>query len=437
MNDFIKSRFVINISWNLLGFVVPIISAILAIPFLIKNIGLERFGILTLIFSLIGFMNVFDFGLTRAITRSVVKYKDDKNRLLSSIKTGWFLLLCVLLCISISLLFANRYISETIFNPSNKIIEQEINHSLIFIALSLPFVISQSVFVGVMEGCDAFKKISLGRIPFSLLMYLVPVTISFFIPSLSYITFSLCILRVIMAIIFYLLMSRELIKISKQKIMEAKISKNICFELIKYGGWVSVSNIIAPIMLYIDRFFVSSIIGASVVAYYTTPYEIVSKMSIVAVSISGVLFPLLSSKIFTDINSANKYFLKATFGIFFVLIIPVLLGLFLSKTILELWIDHSFAEQSYIIFCGFLIGFLIHGLMQPAFTWIQASGKPFITALAHVFDILLYVFYFPYLTKHYGTVGAVSAWVLRVSISLLVLHSIRFFLYKRGLNEKI
>jgi hypothetical protein len=64
-------------------------------------------------------------------------------------------------------------------------------------------------------------------------------------------------------------------------------------------------------------------------------------------------------------------------------------------------------------------------------------GKHYITvtALAHLFDFLLYIIYFPILTKQFGNQGAATAWILRVSISLIVLHSIRYILYRRILNE--
>ncbi|MHA7847606.1 flippase [Serratia sp. D1N4] len=429
-----KDKFIKNISWNLVGFVFPILAAIVIIPLLMKNIGMERFGILTLIFALIGFMNIFDFGLTRSITNSVVKYRNSETQLLASIKTGWFIIVVLLSVVALLILLFHRSITESIFNVSNAVLEQEVNNSLLIIALSLPFVISQATFTGVLEAFGCFKKISLAKIPFSILMYLVPAIVSFFNNSLLYITMSLCILRVLMAVFFFILMHEELKQATQNSLLSAKIQKDIAIELFKYGGWVSISNIIAPIMLYIDRFFVASIVGASLVAYYTTPYEVVSKMTIVAVSVSGVLFPILASKIPTEIKVADKFFKKSLLGIFLILFPPVVVGVLFSDYILTLWINDVFAKQASLIFSIFLIGFLIHGLIQPAFTWIQASGKPYITAMAHVFDLTFYIIYFPALTKHYGIVGAASAWVIRVSISFIVLHSIRLFFYRRSLK---
>src|ERR1700757_1114987 len=60
-----------NTLWNLGGNLAPLPVAFLCIPPLIKALGTNRFGILTLIWALIGYTAVFDFGLGRALTQLV------------------------------------------------------------------------------------------------------------------------------------------------------------------------------------------------------------------------------------------------------------------------------------------------------------------------------------------------------------------------------
>ncbi|WP_314154284.1 flippase [Rouxiella badensis] len=432
-----SSGFIRNISWNLLGYALPVLVAIVMIPVVMKHTGLERFGVLTLIIVLIGSMTVFDFGITRSVTNSVRKYLDEKNEraMLTVVKTGWLMITCVLLVISVLFWVESRWIAEHFFNVSNQQIREEIAGSMKIVAFSLPFVIAQTIFVGVMEAFGAFKKISIGKAPFSILMYLVPMIISFFTPSLFYITLSLCILRCIMAVAFYLMMRSEIKTVTPISLMSVPTTKAIALELVRYGGWVSVGNIIAPIMLYIDRFFVASIVGATVFAYYTTPYDVVSRIAIVAVSVCGVLFPMLVTKIATDIRSANAYFNKVMLGIFAILVIPAVAGIFLSKWFLSVWINPGFAEHSWIIFSMFLAGYLVHGLVQPAFVWIQACGKPWIIAMCEIVDLALFVIYLPWMTHHYGIIGAAIAWNFRMLLSLVVLHTLRYVLYSRELKR--
>lgn len=426
-----------NISWNFLGFFLPVVVAMVMIPVVMKHIGLERFGVLTLIIVLIGSLTLFDFGVTRSITHFVTKYKEDGQyiEMLTVIKTGWVIITAAILVISALFYFSRDWISWHFFNVSNQEIRNEVAGSMAVIGLCLPFVIAQTTFVGVMEAFGAFKKISIGKAPFSILMYLIPMGISFYSSSLFLITLSLCLLRTVMAVVFFIMMRSEVNKITRVSLFSVPVTKSIAGELVKYGGWISISNIMAPVMLYIDRFFVATIVGAGVFAYYTTPYEVVSRVAIVTVSVCGVLFPVLVSKIHRDVRAANSHFNKAMLGIFLVLIGPTIIGAFISHWFLSIWINPSFADHAWVIFSLFLFGYLVHGLVQPAFIWIQACGKPWINVACQIVDLVLYVIYLPWMTHHYGIFGAAVAWNIRMALSLVVLHTIRLSLYRRELSR--
>ena len=60
-----------NTLWSLLGQGAPLLAALVTIPVLVRNLGTERFGILTLIWMVIGYFSVFDLGLGRALTKLV------------------------------------------------------------------------------------------------------------------------------------------------------------------------------------------------------------------------------------------------------------------------------------------------------------------------------------------------------------------------------
>jgi O-antigen/teichoic acid export membrane protein len=62
-----------NSLWNLVGWGAPLLVALAVIPLLIKGLGIERFGALTLIWMGIGYFSLFDIGLGRALTKLVGK----------------------------------------------------------------------------------------------------------------------------------------------------------------------------------------------------------------------------------------------------------------------------------------------------------------------------------------------------------------------------
>jgi O-antigen/teichoic acid export membrane protein len=64
--------------------------------------------------------------------------------------------------------------------------------------------------------------------------------------------------------------------------------------LVSFGGWITVSNIISPIMAYFDRFIISHLMGASKIAFYTAPAEGVSRLINIPYALARALFPKLA-----------------------------------------------------------------------------------------------------------------------------------------------
>src|ERR1700723_1921283 len=55
--------------------------------------------------------------------------------------------------------------------------------------------------------------------------------------------------------------------------------------LLRFGGWMTVSNIVGPLMVTLDRFLIAGLISVTAVAYYATPYELVTKLLLVPVAV--------------------------------------------------------------------------------------------------------------------------------------------------------
>jgi O-antigen/teichoic acid export membrane protein len=62
-----------NTLWNLVGSGAPMAVAFFCIPVLIRALGKDRFGVLTLAWALIGYASLFDLGLGRALTQLVAR----------------------------------------------------------------------------------------------------------------------------------------------------------------------------------------------------------------------------------------------------------------------------------------------------------------------------------------------------------------------------
>jgi O-antigen/teichoic acid export membrane protein len=91
------SLLVRNTGLSFIALVLPLPIAILTVPFLIRGLGTERFGLLSLAWSLIGYFNLFDLGLGRATTKFVSEAlgKDQLERIPHIIWTSLALQLAI------------------------------------------------------------------------------------------------------------------------------------------------------------------------------------------------------------------------------------------------------------------------------------------------------------------------------------------------------
>ena len=60
-----------NTVWNLLGQILPMVVAIATIPIIVRELGVERFGVLSLVWVVVGYFSLFDLGIGRALTKFV------------------------------------------------------------------------------------------------------------------------------------------------------------------------------------------------------------------------------------------------------------------------------------------------------------------------------------------------------------------------------
>lgn len=144
--------------WNLAGQILPMIAAVLAIPPIVRGIGLDRFGILTLGWVVVGYFSLFDLGLGRALTKIVAdKLAVGRDHDLHSlIWTSCFLMLVLGLVAGLAMFLLAPWLVDRVLRiPDN--LKLETLHALYLLAMSVPIVISTSRISGRSGGFAALR----------------------------------------------------------------------------------------------------------------------------------------------------------------------------------------------------------------------------------------------------------------------------------------
>jgi O-antigen/teichoic acid export membrane protein len=406
-----------NTLWNLFGSVIPMLVGIAAIPYIYKEIGIERIGVLTIIWALIGYFSIFDFGLGRAITQRIASLAphetDGQKRTIAT--TGVFLTLLIGIVGGLVGFAAIELVGVGWIN-STQHLEREIHASFLLACLAIPATTATAGLRGILEGDQRFKVINLLKLILGLSNFLGPIaSIAFFGPRLDYTVGSLVVARYVILFAHHFS--------AKQFISSApnNLSRKESMQLFQFGGWMTLSNIISPLMVVADRFFIGSIMGAGAVAFYTIPVDLLFRLLIIPAAISTALFPVFAQKrndhlvITTHYNKAIKIIFAAMSAI-------TLLVVVFGSAALEFWLDPEFAKNSYTVAVIITIGVTFTSLAQIPYAYIQATGDAKSTTLIHLAELIIYIPVFLYLVHSYGITGAATAWSLRAALDLALLH---------------
>ena len=283
----ISSKFSKNVIWNLLGQAAPMLAAVISIPILIEQIGTDKFGMVTIAWMLIGYFSLFDFGIGRALTQLLSQRLAEQrhNEILPLIWTGNILMLALgMIAALLLVILCHPIIYEWLKIPAD--LRQDAAQGLVVIAFAIPLTVFTTGTRGILEAYQEFRAINLLRVPLGILMFAAPVMVLPFSDSLVAIFFALTLTRLATALAFLWLCAKKIPNFWTISFARAEVSI-----LFGFGGWMTVSNVISPIMVQMDRFFIGTMLTISAVAYYTTPYEVIIKMLVLPAAIAGVAFP--------------------------------------------------------------------------------------------------------------------------------------------------
>lgn len=410
-----------GIVWNTLGQLAPLVGALLAIPVLIEAMGTTRFSVLTLAWALVAYFVVFDFGLGRATTKLVAErigtelnYEIPRLVWTAIVMMG---VLGVLGGVTLALL-AELWATLSLTIPEN--LRDETVSSLRVLALGVPFLTGMVGLRGVLEAYQRFDITNAIRGPFGFLNYVAPLVALPFSNSLVAVITVIVLVRVGSFALHFVAVIRVVPRMTRHATFDLRMIR----PLVSFGSWMALASITTPLLLTLDRFIIPSVMSIGVIAYYTVPYEVITKLWLFPAAILGVIFPVFSSTHNTDPQRALNLYKKATTATFIVMFPASLLIVCLALGGLETWLGNGFAAESYRVLQILAAGVLVNSMAYAPYGLLQGAGRPDLIAKLLLCELPIYVLLVWQMTVHYGLVGAAVAWFCRVTVDTILFQLI-------------
>ncbi len=375
------------------------------VPPFLNLIGLERYGMLAIIWVLLGYFGFFDFGFGRAVAQrmATLKYATDHERssllwtaLISTFLLGIVASLALLLSVD-HLLMHFIDIGTDNYN--------EIYKSIFWLILALPILLPSSVLQGALQGRELFISLNVINIIGSTLSQILPLIVAWN----GYTSLEFLIPTVLIARIVSVVLTFTVCRTDKSLLGSAQIDMNHLTPLVSYGGWISIISILAPILITIDKLVIAGMSGAKTVTFYAIPYSLVSKVLVVPGSLSSAIFPRFA---YAD-NKESSIAENATKILITVMTPIVMIGILFINPFLGIWIDEQFSMASKGIGELLLLGIWINSIVYVYHANILATRSPRILAVLYLFEIPVYIFLLWFGLELFGVIGAAGAWALR------------------------
>lgn len=414
----LRSRVGRNAFLNLAGFGVPLVVAVFALPVLTHALGPARFGLLGMSWAFLEYLTLFDVGLGKATVRYVAdaiarRTADIPQITAVSLATQMALgLVAAIILASLSSLLARRA-----FHVEPGLVHEA---TLLFIVVgaNLPVVLALTTLRGVLDGAQEFAVSNAIRIPASAGSIIIPAVLATRGVSLPVIMLWVLAWRVLGCLVTLVAIMRVVHGFRVELPRDWRRLRG----LISFGGWVAVSGVVSPILVYFDRFALGVRVNLTAVGYYTAPYEGITRALVIPNSLINALFPLLTGLgVVAAASRIDRLFASSMRMLLLLMCVPAAIAFAFAPWILNTWMGPDYAMHGALALRILAVGVLINSVAHIPYTFLEASGRPDVPAKFHLLELVWHLPVAWILVGRWGITGAAVAWTLRVTLDTLLL----------------
>lgn len=406
----LKTSFAIN----LLAPMARIAVALITIPIYVRHVGDARYGVISIMWVLLGYFGFLDLGLSRAATNALAKLREAPQQERARVLLTTLALNFGFGAIgSAILLILGGYLLEHFISIPDAL-RPEVARSFPWIAVLFPLALISGVGIGALESRERFLLANVLQIVGMSLTQIAPAVVAATVsPSLTAVIPTAAVAQassvvVVLTVVYWL----------EGPFSVRAFDRREARALLGYGGWISVSNIIGPLLVSFDQFLIGSVIGVAAVAHYAVPMSLVVRSQIFPAALARTFFPRMSSLSASEARALGGRALSSLGYGFAAICAPAII---LAPAFFRYWIGGDFALHAAPVAQILFLGAWVNGLAFITLTLIQSQGRPDITGKLHMIEIVPFLAILWALTSTLGINGAAIAWSVRCAADALAL----------------
>ncbi|MDR1898323.1 MAG: oligosaccharide flippase family protein [Prevotellaceae bacterium] len=417
-----------NIIANYVGRTWSFLSVFIFVPFYLKLLGSEAYGIVSFFTVLLGMMAFADAGLTATLNREFARTDRTfsyKANLLTSIEVIY-----CFICLVVILFFwvLSPIITKNWLDVENIPVEDAVRY-VKMIGVCIAFQLPCSLYQGGLLGLQKQVLTNSLQIVWSLFRSGFLLWPLYFFPTLdTYFGWTIGIN------VIYLLVLRNIVKKQVKTTEKTHFSKQILADVWRYAVGMMIMSMLSAVLMQADKLITSNVFALSEFGYYTLASTIAQAPLMIVTPIGIAILPKLTGLISGGKQKEMLYlFRKTNFIITVIASIVVLALIIYMPDILFLWTRNTELVASVTQVARILcLGSLFQALPLMPFYLGIANGHTKTNVLVGIFSILFLVPAIFLLIQILGIIGAGIPWLVMSFVTFFVLGYLIFKKFAPG-----
>jgi O-antigen/teichoic acid export membrane protein len=404
----------INVIANFAGSIWIAFLSIIFVPFYLRYIGIESYGLIGIFTSIQAFIVLLDFGLSPTLNRELARLStvEDNAQVMHDLKRtleipNWICAVSIALLLSALAPLIARY-----WIQPKDLSTETVMQALIIMSVNIAILFSVNFYTGGLMGLQkqlllSFINIICGTLrsvgAFLVLAFVSPTIQAFLLWQGS------------VALLQVVLMAVTLEKSLPTSSGKGHFQKDSLRKIWRFAAGMTGITIVSLILTQTDKVILSGMLNLEEFGYYTLAVTISSMaIGMVVISINHAVYPQFSRLVSFGDETALREFYHHSCQIMSVFVFPIMIVLALfSYDIVLIYIGkEEIAVNTYILLSLVAVGNGLNSLLWLPYSLQLAHGW---TKLAFYINLVMIFFLVPltvFGVYQYGAVGGATAWVI-------------------------
>ena len=394
-----------NIAYNFLAQLWFLILPLAVSPYLVRQLGLDKYGILALATTVVGYLAVLDFGMGTATTKYLADhYAEGDFSAISKVVGTSIVIYSALGLLGTLTIFA---LATTLVRHVLHVPPQLTNETLtVFYIGALGFLINMplTVFGAIPTALQRFDILLKQNLVFGTTTLATQVLLLALGYSLRALVLASVIISALGVGAFVVISHRLLPGVSFRPRFEWTTARRILsFSALKFFSVLS-----GQIVFQLDRLLVAAFLPLASVSYYVIALSLAQKVITVIPNVTTAVFPAISQFRLRENGVTDLYVRVVKMVAILVLPMTVILVMF-AEQILTLWMGAEVAAHSAPALRVLSVAFLVTSYAAVPGVFAEALGRPGIPAFFAALSAVLNLSFTLLLIPHFGIVGPALA----------------------------